>query len=204
MGFCKGSATLSRYRVMEEPEAGLTVDFVRERLVANAFMDIEDTSEESSVGWVELMNHLSGGFSEETFHFGEIHAFNLRQDERRLSGKILGRYVGLWEAKFAAQTGRKPNAPKRREMRETIRLDLLRRSLLDTRLMEVLWLAEANEVWLGAAGEKNRAVFEDLWSRTFGLGLKLLVPVAVGLELLSDARRRQLLNLDGRPFFEGE
>jgi DNA recombination-dependent growth factor C len=195
MGFVKGGVTFSRYRLTEEPETGLTEEFIQERLSKFAFIDIEETSEESSVGWVHFFNHLEFTFPVESWRFGELFAFTLRQDERKLSNKILNRYLAISEARFLAQTGRKPNSTKKMEMKDALRLDLLKRSLLDTKLIEIIWLTESNELWLGAAGEKNRLLFEELWGRTFGLEIRLLVPVTIGLEILKNPFREKLLAL---------
>jgi DNA recombination-dependent growth factor C len=195
MGFIKGGATFTRYRIFEEPESGLTEEFVQDRLTKNAFIDIEETSEESSMGWVQIFNQLDCSFPIESWRFREIFGFSLRLDERKLPTRILNRYLAISEARFTAQTGRKPNSTKKKEIKDALRLDLLRRSLLDTKLFEVVWLTEHQEVWLGAAGEKNRAMFEELWGRTFGLGIKLMVPVTIGLEILKKPKKDHLLAL---------
>ncbi|MDR2368452.1 MAG: recombination-associated protein RdgC [Deltaproteobacteria bacterium] len=203
MGFVKGGATFTRYRIFEMPETGLTDDFIGGRLNEKAFVDIEETSEESSLGWVRFFDHLQADFTPESFRFGELVAFNLRLDERKLSNKILNRYMTISEARFRAQTGRKPNSVTKKEMKEALRLDLLKRSLLDTKLIEVVWLTESNEVWLGAAGEKNRALFEEVWGHTFGLGIRLMVPVTIGLEILKKPIKERLMALKDPTYFGG-
>ncbi|MDR1309116.1 MAG: recombination-associated protein RdgC [Deltaproteobacteria bacterium] len=195
MGFIKGMASMSRYRLIEEPEGGLTDEFVQRRLEENAFVDIEETSEESSLGWVQIFDQLSSAFPQEDWRFGEVLAFSLRLDERKLPARTLSRYCAIGEARFAAQTGHKPNSVKKKEIKDALRQDLMRRSLLDTKLLEVVWLAETNEVWLGATGEKDRALFEEAWARTFGLGLRLLVPVTIGQEILKKPLLGQLMAL---------
>jgi hypothetical protein len=55
---------------------------------------------------------------------------------------------------------------------------------LDTELLEIVWLESENEIWLGGAGERKRFIFEELWNRSFGLALRLLVPVTLGLEMI--------------------
>ncbi|MDR1656763.1 MAG: recombination-associated protein RdgC [Deltaproteobacteria bacterium] len=196
MGFIKGGATMCRYRILEEPEGGLTDNFVEERLKKNAFNDIEDSPEELSVGWVELFNHLNTNFNQASYNFGGFLAFTLRQDERKLSAKTLNRYYAIREAKFIAETGRKPNTIKKTEMKESLRLDLLRRSLLNTNLYQTVWLKEHNEVWLDGTSEKIRSLFEDFWARTFGLAIRLLVPISLGLELLPEQSHDALANLE--------
>ena len=197
MGLVKGSAALCRYRVLEEPEGGATPELVRGRLRRNAFVDIEGAPEESSVGWVEILDPLSSEFGPGTFDFGEHMAFALRLDERKLPAKILNRYYSIAEAKFIKENGgKKPNSHKKNQIKESLRLDLLKRSLLSTSIWQAVWLVERNEVWLDASSERVRALFEDQWAQTFGLALRLLVPISLGLELLPEKLKERLVQLD--------
>jgi DNA recombination-dependent growth factor C len=198
MSLVKGTAALCRYRVLEEPQkGGVTPEYVQGRLRRNAFVDIEAAPEESSVGWVEILDHLSCDFADGAFDFGEYMGFSLRLDERKLPGKILNRYYAIAEAKFIKENnGKKPNSHKKNQIKESLRLDLLRRSLLSTSVWQAVWLTGRNEVWLDAASERVRGLFEDLWARTFGLGLRLLVPISLGLELLPEALHDKLVQLD--------
>ena len=198
MGLIKGALSLTRYRVREEPPETLTDEYLSGRLAKNAFLDIEQAPEERSLGWVEFFNHLGTNFNPAVYRFGGLLAFTLRLDTRRVPAPILSRYCALREAHYRAQTGRRPNSLARREMKEAVRSELLRRALLNTEIMEVAWLYRENEVWLAAAGEKRREVFEELWGRTFGLSLQLeALPLTLGLTAL-DGRLRQAL-LESRP-----
>ncbi|MDR2460649.1 MAG: recombination-associated protein RdgC [Deltaproteobacteria bacterium] len=195
MGLIKGNPTLTRYRVVDQLTDEFTEDFIGERLRKFAFIDIEKTSEESSLGWVELLNELSYDFQLGSFRFGPNYAFILRQDSRKLPPKILNRYYAVLENDFVKKIGRKPNSVKKKELKENLRQDLMRRCLLSTDLYEVAWLTTKNELWLAGAGEKLRANFEDLWLKTFGLTIRLLVPVTLALELVPPHRREDILEL---------
>jgi hypothetical protein len=119
----------------------------------------------------------------------------MRLDSRRLSGKILSRYLKIQELKVLEDTGRRPGARKRREMKEALRLELLRRTLLQTDVYEAVWFTKSSEVWLFGAGEKLRSLFEDLFGQTFGLAIRLIVPITLALELTSPEARGELLSL---------
>ncbi|MDR1606829.1 MAG: recombination-associated protein RdgC, partial [Deltaproteobacteria bacterium] len=191
----KGTPTLSRYRLLDAPQE-LTDEYIQDRLKHHSFVDIEATAEEASLGWVEILNTQASDFEPASFRFGSFIAFVARLDHRRLAAKTLNRYYQIREAEFVAQAGRKPNAQKKKELKEALRQELLRRSLLDTELLEVLWFPQEMEIWLGGAGEKKRALFEDLWERTFGLGARLLVPITLGLETLTKAEAEALLQIE--------
>lgn len=203
MGLIKGTMSLTRYRVKEEPPETLTDEYLSERLTKNAFVDIEHAPEERSLGWVEFMNHLDSKFNPATYRFGGLLTFTLRLDTRKLSGKAVSRYYAIREAQYLEKTGRRPNSLAKKELKEAVKSELMRRTLLNTELMEVAWLFQENEVWLTAVGEKRRETFEELWGRTFGLSLQMLVPVTVGLEVLTGQLRKSLLDSKASPIWLG-
>lgn len=203
MGLMKGTLSLTRYRVKEEPPETLTDEYISERLTKNAFVDIEHAPEERSLGWVEFMNHLDSNFNPATYRFGGLLTFTLRLDTRKLSGKAVARYYAIREAQYMEKTGRRPNSLAKKELKEAVKSELMRRTLLNTELMEAAWLHQENEIWLAAVGEKRRETFEELWGRTFGLSLQMLVPVTVGLEVLSGELRKALLDSKASPIWLG-
>lgn len=194
MGLIKGNLSLTRYRVKEEPPEVLTDEYLSERLSKNSFVDIEHVAEEFSLGWVEFLDHLSWEFSPASYRFSGILAFSLRLDKRKVSPKALGRYYAIREAEYVAKLDRRPNSLAKKELKEAVKSELLQRSLLSTELLEVVWLFKENEIWLAGIGEKRREVFEELWSRTFGLSLQMLVPATWSLELLAGDLRQALLD----------
>jgi DNA recombination-dependent growth factor C len=172
------------------------------RLARNAFLDIEDGPEERGLGWVEFFNHLGPDFNPAAYRFGGLLAFTLRLDARRLPPPILRRYCAIREARYIAQTGRRPNSLVRRELREAVRSELLLRALVNTELMETAWLHQENEIWLAAAGEKRRELFEELWGRTFGLALRMeALPLTFGLENLAGRLKKALLAVRPEPIW---
>jgi DNA recombination-dependent growth factor C len=195
MGLLKGNPTITRYRILDPLTEEFTDEFIGKRLKKYSFVDIETTNDEISVGWVELLDYLASDFTLESYQYGPNYAFTMRMDTRKLSNKILNRYYAIREAQFVEKNGRKPNAKKKKELKETLRLELLKRTLLTTDLYEVVWLTNTSELWLFASGEKLRITFEELFGQTFGLSMRLIVPITLGLELISDKKRLDLLNI---------
>lgn len=200
MGLLKGTMSMTRYRVKEEPPELLTDEYISERLLKNSFIDIEDAPEEKSLGWVEFLNHLGTNFNPATYRFGGLLVFTLRLDTRKISPKTISRYYAIREVEYQEKTGRRPNSLAKKELKEAVRSELTRRALLNTELMEAAWLYQENEIWLAAVGEKRREVFEELWGRTFGLSLQMLVPATVGLEILNKELQKALLASKPVPF----
>lgn len=199
MGLLKGTLSMTRYRVKEEPPELLTDEYISERLLKNSFIDIEHAPEEKSLGWVEFLNHLGTDFNPATYRFGGILVFTLRLDSRRLAAKTISRYYAIREVEYQAKTGRRPNSLAKKELKEAVKSELMRRAFLNTELMEAAWLYQENEIWLAATGEKRRETFEELWGRTFGLSLQMLVPATLGLELLTGELRKALLDSKASP-----
>ncbi|MEW6263297.1 MAG: recombination-associated protein RdgC [Thermodesulfobacteriota bacterium] len=183
MGLIKGAVNLTRYWLAENPTE-IGDDYVAERLQGNAFLDIEATTEEEAIGWVDALNPMTTRFEPQDFNFGQVMIFGLRLDTRRVSGKTLNRYLALAEMQ-ARQTGDRPlSVEQRRQLKVKVRLDLLARTPVSTDVHEVCWFPDRREVWLTGAGTKAREKFEDLWRRTFGLGLIMKIPFILAREML--------------------
>ncbi|MDR2340494.1 MAG: recombination-associated protein RdgC [Deltaproteobacteria bacterium] len=195
MGLLKGNPTVTRYRILDPLTNDFTEEFIGERLRKYAFQNIEGTTDENAVGWVELFAYLSTAFEKESYSFGNTYAFTMRMDSRRLSTKVLNRYYDLTEARYFNKHGRQPNAKKKKELKETLRLELLKKILLTTDLYEAVWFSRTSEIWFFGSGEKLRIAFEELFGQTFGLAIRLIVPITMGLELVDDNDRLSLLDL---------
>lgn len=183
MSLIKGSVTLTRYRVMDElPE--LTDEFIAERLGRNAFIPIDGTAEEEAVGWVELLDPLSTQFQPPSFNFGPVICVGLRVDTRKVSAKVVNRYLAMAEAEAEKLSGRPLSANQRRELKLKVRHDLLSRTPVATDVYEVCWFPKQAELWLTASGTKIRERLEELWRQTFGLGLMMKIPFVLAGDLL--------------------
>lgn len=167
-------------------------------------MDIENVPEESSLGWVEILNPLATSFEPPSFRFGGFWGFQIRLDRRRLSAKILNRYCLIEEAKILAETGQALKAKAKKHLREDLRGQLLPKVLLDTDLFEVLWFKKENEIWIAGAGEKKRLIFEELFDRTFGLRIRLIAPISLAFELIPKELGSALLKSQPSSFMIGE
>ena len=185
MSLLKGSISLTRYRVQDQPPE-LTDEFISSHLQQNAILEIDSSSEEESVGWVEVLNPLVFEFLPPSYKFGDVLVFGLRVDTRRVPAKTVNRYLALAEAQAVEATNRPLNNEQRRELKSRVRRDLLARTPVTTDVYEVCWLFKKGEVWLAGVGSKLRERFEDLWRRTFSLGLVMKIPYLLAGELLPD------------------
>ena len=183
MSLLKGGLNITRYRVLDAP-AEITDEFLEAHLQNNAFLDIDATTEEESIGWVEVMNTFSTEFRTDSFNFGTVRIFGLRVDTRRVSNKTVSRYLALAVAQAEEYSEKPLSNDQKRELKTRVRLDLLGRTPVATDVYEVCWLVGEEELWLVGTGVKVRERFEDLWRRTFKLGLIMKIPYVLAAEHL--------------------
>jgi hypothetical protein len=97
---------------------------------------------------------------------------------------MVNRYLAMAVAEAEERSEKPLGAEDRRLLKSRVRQDLLARTPVSTDIFEVVWLPKRDEVWLAAVGAKVRERFEDLWRRTFNLGLMLKIPYVLARELL--------------------
>lgn len=182
MGLIKGSVNLTRYRVLDSPSE-VTEEFVAERLQNNAFIYIDNTLDEESLGWVEVLNPFAMDFQPTSFNFGESYVMGMRVDTRKISPKVVQRYLSIAIADAEARTQRPLSVDERRELKLKVRTELMSRTPVNTDVYEVCWFVKKEEIWLAGTGTKLRERLEDLWHRTFGLGIVMKIPYILARDL---------------------
>lgn len=183
MGLLKGSVSLTRYRVTDAPPE-LTDEFITTHLQQNCFLDIENLPEEESIGWVEILDNWATEFNPVNFNYGRVIALGMRVDRRKLAARTVNRYTAIAQAQ-AEKLGEKPlTVQQRRVLKAKVRQELLGRTPVSTDVYDVCWLVDQAEIWLVGTGTKLREIFEDLWRRTFGLGLQMMIPYILSMEFL--------------------
>jgi len=183
MSLLEGTISLTRYRVTgTTPD--LTDEFLAEHIKRNAFIDIDNTADQESIGWVEVLNPLGTNFDRVSYEFGEIIALGMRIDSRKIAPKVVKRYLALAEAGFQKTPERRLGPEERKALKDRVHLELMRRMPVSTKVIEVCWFPDRQEVWLASSSSKDRERFEDLWRRTFETGLMIKVPFILARQLL--------------------
>ncbi|MBI4799702.1 MAG: recombination-associated protein RdgC [Desulfarculus sp.] len=197
MGLFKGAVSLSRYQVACEVKGFW--DFVDRRVRANLFVDIDDSTEEISVGWCSAHDALD---TEKTWlaYAGyrlEPHlVLGMRVDRRRVPGALLRKLHRQEVAKARAlREGRPLSRTEREDLKEKARLDLLLRTVPSTVLVEVVWDTKRGELWVATASRGLLDYFEDLFRRTFDAVPVPRIPWLLAGELAGPARRQALEGL---------
>jgi len=183
MSLLKGTVSLTRYHIVDEYQV-LSDQILTARLKANSFRDIEATADEESVGWVGILDPFNTDLETQHFKFGDTIGLALRLDRRHVSSNMITRYLNLAEADIKKQSGNKPSVKERRQLKDRIRIDLITRVPITTKVTEICWFTDRKEIWLGATGVKERERFEELWRKTFSLGLVMKIPYILAGHLL--------------------
>ncbi|MCB2188617.1 MAG: recombination-associated protein RdgC [Deltaproteobacteria bacterium] len=174
MGIINGSATITRYKIEGDLPPGFK-DFIDERIRRFAFRDIEEGTEELAVGWTSAHDMLDTDFAFASYALDPFIMLGMRVDRRKVSAAALTKYTRIETAKVRdLREGRKPARAERLEIKERVRLVLLRGTRPASKLFEVCWDTARGEVWFGNASQANLDLFTDLFRRSFDLGLKPL------------------------------
>ncbi len=184
MGLIKGSASISRYALKGETPPDFW-DFVDRRIRANLFLDIEGSTEEQSLGWVSVHDFMDTRFAYASYALDPYVVLGMRLDRRRVPAPLLKKYHRLEVQKaLALREGRGLSRADREDLKEKVRLDLLRRIPPMTQVFEVCWDTQAGEVWLGSAAKAVRELFEDFFRRSFDLHPWPRIPYLLAGDLL--------------------
>ena len=203
MGILSSSVSLTRYRVQEKATDELLRQ-VPEKLKQRAFLDIDNTADERSFGWVNIDNMLDNTWSVSAPEKGALFAFALRLDTRRIPPAVLKKHVQIAlerEMEIAREQGRNfVSRARKKEIKEQVELKLRARTLPIPAVFEVVWNPGENRVYLGTTNAKVRALFEDMFQDTFDLRLESLTPFFLALEILGEEAVAKLENLEPTVF----
>ncbi len=193
MGILSSSTALTRYRIVETVPKGLWGD-VQERLERYSFQDIDATAEEQAFGWVCFDNMLDPEWASAPPQKGGEHlAFGLRLDTRRIPASVMKKHyrIGLeeLEQKNKERGNKYVGREQKQELREQTKLRLLARVLPVPAVFDVVWNTSTNRVYFASTRDSMQDLFEDLFTRTFGLHLEPLTPYYLALASLGQEGR---------------
>lgn len=176
MGLIKGSLTFSRYRIGGALPDRFP-DFFQERIRRYAFQKIWRTADEQASGWTSLENVLETDFPYASYAQGRYMLFCLRIDRKSVAPSLLKLRIMEAEREKLAETGQKKLYREQREaIRESVRLELLGKSLPIPSFHEVCWNVPDNTLIFGALCDKVVAELQGLFKESFSLSLIPCVP----------------------------
>jgi len=200
MGFLAPSASICYFQVTGSIRQQDNSSYLQQRLAAEGFRSIENSSDELATGWVELDNYDGSEFATPQSCWRDRQVcFTLRQDRRRIPSALLKRQVARLTEQFLAAKPALNRVPKAEleQLRDQARSLLLARSLPNPSCTDVIWDTDRQLVRLCSLSQKTLENFQALFHQTFPeLRLQLIHPLSrANLVLSADLQDRlQQLN----------
>jgi DNA recombination-dependent growth factor C len=176
MGLLTNSASFVRFSVEGEPPADIW-NFVAERIAGHAFRDIDDNYDERSVGWVSPLNMFDSEFASSPYAVGDYVVLSLRIDERKVPPAALKKFAMKEEDRIK----RERQIPKlsrdhRNEIKDSVRLMLLKRAVPIPAVYDLAWSLADNTVLFFSTSQKAIGEVEEFFKESFDLHLMLQIP----------------------------
>lgn len=176
MGLLKGAVTFSRYRIVGALPDHFH-DFFNEQIRRYAFQTVWRTADEKAAGWTSLENCLDTDFPYASYAQGRYMLFSLRIDRKLVAPSLLRLRIMEAERKTLAETGQKKLYREQREaIRESVRLDLLGKSLPVPAFHEICWSVPDRVVTFCCLSDKVAGELQELFRESFSIGLVPYAP----------------------------
>jgi len=197
MGFLSSTFNLTKFKV--SGNTNLSIGELRSRLDQNTFVPIDNTADESSVGWVPFQGGETLDFKYAPIvNIGELIVFTVRRDERRIPGAVFRREF-LKASKTRIQELGVERLPKsvKEELRDLVRLDLLTKVFPVTATADVIWNTTTNALYFSTSSSKLLDSLQDLFRMSFDeFSLELEHPYSKCSALLSVPDQKEFTKLN--------
>lgn len=180
-----GVGSFTRFVVDGSAPDDYMEDYPR-RIARFAFRNIDPSSEsERSVGWVNIMDMFDSRFRSMEFLREPCIALSWRLDTRKVPPRALKQYCREAEEKIKEEEGVE-FLPKerRREIKESVRVELLRRVIPRPRTFDVIWNLHTSFLLFGSTNANLSDEFADFFLQCFGLHLKAVFPYSMASRIL--------------------
>ncbi len=196
MGFLAASASVCYFQVTGSLDPQEKYQELQEKLVAEGFRSIEQSTDELSTGWVQLDDYDCSDFNSQYSCWRDHYlCFSLRQDRRRIPAALLKRQVIQLCEQFLEGKSTLSYVPKgeKEQIREQARSLLLARTLPTPSFYDVIWDTKSQLLRFCSLGQNTIDTFQGLFHQTFpGLRLQLFHPLARATAILPEQLREPL------------
>ncbi|MCX5839333.1 MAG: hypothetical protein NTW71_12590 [Deltaproteobacteria bacterium] len=176
MGLLKGSVTFSRYRIVGALPDHFP-EFFNERIRRYAFQTVWRTTDEKAAGWTSVENGLDTDFAYASYAQGRYMLFSLRIDRKSVAPSLLRLRILEAERKQLAESGQKKLYREQREaIRESVRLELLGKTLPVPAFHEICWSVPDSVLTFCCLSDKVVGELQELFKESFSLGLAPYAP----------------------------
>ena len=192
MGLLSRTSTFVRYSV-EGQLPDKFWDFAAERIAQFSFRDIDETFDEYSIGWVSVDNMFYSTFAHASYAVGDQIVLAMRIDERKVSPTLLKKF-SLKEEDRLKKERQIPRLSRsqRVQIKEYIRLQLVKKALPVPSVYELSWNLANNTVLFFSISTKAQSILEDFFKECFGFTVILQVPYLAAANLLDDSQQERL------------
>ena len=200
MGLLNGTASFVRFSVDGDlPENSW--DYIAERVSLFSFKDIDDTYDESSLGWVSISNMFDSEFRYASYANVNFVTLSLRFDERKVSPAILKKFVQKEEERIKKEKQiPKISRSLRVEIKERIHSELMHKAIPLPSVFDLSWNLSDSTLLFFTTNSKAHALLEDYFKKTFDLTLIQQVPYITAENLLDDDEARKLSSISADVF----
>lgn len=176
MGLLKGAVTFSRHRVLGALPDHFS-DFFNGRIRRYAFQTVWRTKDETAAGWTSLENCLDTDFPYASYAQGRYMLFSLRIDRKSVAPSLIRLRIMEAEQKQLAESGQKKLYREQRDaIRESVRLDLLGKTLPVPSFHEICWSIPDGLLTFCCLSDKVVGELQELFRESFSLSLAPYVP----------------------------
>lgn len=175
MSIGAGSVSFKRLQVL--CPADVKFEWVMNRLKKAVIDTIGlDEAREEAKGWCNPFTGDPELGPASKLSYENAIVFGFRMDHKRIPGTLFrlqlkAAFEDIQKKMPKAEGGAKArlNKKMRESVRDRIKQELLKRTLPNIRLVEVVWHLDSNEMWLFSSAENVNIQFEKLFSETFSL-----------------------------------
>lgn len=192
MGLISGSVSFIRFGVEGKLPENI-LDFIDDRIRSFSFRDIDDSTDEYSIGWVSVANLFDMEFRYASYLNGDYVTLAMRIDERKVSPAVLKKFVQKEEERVKLEKQiPKVSRTQMAEIKERVRAELTRKALPIPAVYELCWSLSESSVLCFTTNKKIHAILEDFFKDCFGLTIVQQIPYLTAEHLLDEEATARL------------
>jgi hypothetical protein len=188
MGVYANTVSITQFTVTGDLPSTEQFEWFSKKLADRGFQSIENSTDESSEGWVMVDKPDEATFDVPSEFWRDNYViFSLRRDQRKIPAAVLKSHTAREEGVFLAQNSNLRRTPKhkREEIKEQVQLRLMTRCLPVPATVDIVWDQKSGVLTLYSLGTKVIERFEDIFRKTFeGFSLVIIHPFARARKLL--------------------
>jgi len=196
MGILSNTVSLCQFSVKGSFPEGNLAEWVTGQLDQFSFRNIEQGSEELSIGWVRLNDHQDHNFADvSACQYDHYLAFSLRRDQRKLPAALLKAHLLREQERFLAENPGLQRVPKhkREEIKDAVRGALLARTLPTPAVWDLVWDTRTQVLSFTSLSPKIIELLETQFKKSFpGLRLVTVHPLARAEQVVPETLRPAL------------